>query len=196
MKMTNDDRRRFFRISDAIGVSYTLISNEEDGSEAGGHSTETEVDVTELFKSDNQAIKSALEGLSTASPEAAKAIAALDSKIEKIITLIELDGSVEGKSLHSIQQASISACGIAFPISENIPAESKINLTLFLETAGEQVSALGRVIECQSLPEESEYYLRIEFVEMKEADREKLIQHIVQRQGSLLKSLREQISGE
>ncbi|MGH1439609.1 MAG: PilZ domain-containing protein [Cellvibrionaceae bacterium] len=191
MNMSNDDRRRFFRITDAIGVSYTLMNeSEENPPEKGGGSIQG-MSIHSLLESHNQEITSALSDLASSQPEAANAISALNKKLDTITTLIELEGLVDGRATHSIQEASISACGIAFSVNEELASDTKINLSLFLETSGEQVAAIGRVIDCQSLAEEDAYYLRVEFVEMVDSEREKLIQHIIQRQGSLLRSLKE-----
>jgi len=192
MKMTNDDRRRFFRITDAIGVSYALIKDGQENSEEGVAPVEKGVNVNQLLESHNLAVQSALDDLESTSSVAANAIAALNKKLDIIVSLIGLDNLAAGMFKHSTQEASISACGIAFPVDESMSSDVKINLTLFLETSGEQVAAVGRVIDCQSLDEEGLYYLRVEFIEMKDNDREKLIQHIMQRQGTLLRSLKEQ----
>ena len=193
MNKMNEDRRRFFRITDAIGVSYSLVETDSDSGEASNKSAMNEVNVNKLLRSHNHAIKNALSVLKTTNAAAAEAITALDKKIDTVIRLMELDSTTEGVQSHSIHQASISACGIAFPVSEELSSDTQLNLTLYLETSGEQVNALGKVIDCQSLPEEGSYYLRVEFVEMDDSDREKLIQHIIQRQGSLLRSLKEQM---
>lgn len=193
MNMSNDDRRRFFRITDAIGVSYTLVSESEDEPPEKGGASIQGMSIHSLLEPHNQEITSALSDLASSQPEAANAISALNKKLDAITHLIELEGLVDGRATHSIQEASISACGIAFPVNEELAPDTKINLSLFLETSGEQVAAIGRVIDCQSLMEEDAYYLRVEFIEMVDSEREKLIQHIIQRQGSLLRSLKEDI---
>lgn len=193
MNMSNDDRRRFFRITDAIGVSYTLINESENSPQEKATLPKQGVNIHTLLETHNQEITSALSDLASTQPEAVNAMSALNKKLDTIATLIELEGLIDGRAIHSIQEASISACGIAFPVNEALLPDTKINLSLFLETSGEQVAAIGRVIDCQPLTEEGSYYLRVEFVEMVDNEREKLIQHIIQRQGSLLKSLREEM---
>jgi len=193
MNMSNDDRRRFFRITDAIGVSYTLINESENSPQEKATLPTQGVNIHTLLETHNQEITSALSDLASTQPEAVNAISALNKKLDTIATLIELEGLIDGRSIHSIQEASISACGIAFPVTEALLPDTKINLSLFLETSGEQVAAIGNVIDCKPLTEEGSYYLRVEFVEMVDNEREKLIQHIIQRQGSLLKSLREEM---
>jgi hypothetical protein len=141
----------------------------------------------------NQEVQSALAKLESSDPAATQAIDVLNKKLDTIVALIWLDSLAGGMSNNSIQEADISACGIAFPVDESLSAEVSINLTLFFDASVEQVSAVGRVIDCQSLAEVKAYYLRVEFIEIKDSDRKKLIQHIIQRQGSLLRWLKEQM---
>lgn len=188
MSNQNEDRRRFFRITDAIGVSYTLENaDDETVDEVLGEN----INVQQLLGIHNQNLKTVLSKLEHESPLVAAALIEMDKKLDTVIALLEL----ENKAAYSIQQASISACGIAFPVDRDLAINTMLKLTLYLETSGQEIKVLGRVVGCQNLPEEGVHYLRVEFTEMNDMDREKLIQHIVQRQGLLLRSLREQMEG-
>ncbi len=190
MTMLNEDRRRFFRIADAIGVSYKRVDEAHSDAQDDMHEG---ANFFSLLESQTHSLQMLLSELKKSQPVAAKAIAALDKKLDTIVALMELDNITGGIATHSIQQASISACGIAFPVNENIEPDTQLRLSLLLETSSEQISALGRVVGCQEIGGQNNYCLRVEFVEMSDSDREKLIQHIVQRQGLLLHSLREQM---
>ena len=61
---------------------------------------------------------------------------------------------------------------------------------MLLRPSAKHVVTLGQVIECEEMSEAGTYYLRVEFTEMTEPNRETLIQHIVQRQGVLLRALK------
>lgn len=194
MKMTHDDRRRFFRITDSIGVSYKHINEEDDNaSEKVVGSVHDALNASELLEFHNQALNKALSDLDGRDSLAATAISALNRKIDAVISLMEIDGLQENKVIHnSVQEASISACGIAFPVAETISSQAMLELTLYLETSGEKVVAIGKVIECEKGKDDDSFYIRVEFTEMSEREREKLIQHIVLRQGSLLRSIKQQ----
>ncbi|RUT72583.1 hypothetical protein, partial [Ancylomarina longa] len=58
------------------------------------------------------------------------------------------------------------------------------------------IGAIGKVISCDKLQDQNVYYLRVEFTEMSEPDKERLIQHIVQRQGVLLRKLKDEMEEE
>lgn len=193
--MTDEkNRRRFFRITDAIHVAYEIIDEATTlEAFAAGHN-ETMIDAVAFINQHNESISQTLSELSESSPVAAKAITALNDKINTLLTLLELDNIIIQKKLQRVESASVSACGIAFPIADTIAAGQRLKLMMRLEPSNIKLNTIGCVIDCNVLGEE--YYLRVEFVEMSDVDREHLIQHIMQRQGALLKSLREQVDDD
>lgn len=188
-----DDRRRFFRITDAIGVSYQLLDEHgepEDIEDEEG--LEESISINMLLDQHNQSIHSALEKLQSEQPLVADALSELNKKLDTLLVLFELDDLSGNSRFQEFEQASISASGIAFPVTEQIAKDRLLQLDLLLQPSGKELQAIGRVVGCQS-SELDGYYLRVEFKQISDADREELIQHIVQRQGMLLKSLREQM---
>lgn len=105
--------------------------------------------------------------------------------------MLELDSLITQRACHRVEEASISASGIAFPIAEKLNENTVLALDLLLRPSAKNITAIGRVISCESLSDDPLYYLRVEFTEMTTPDKETLIQHIVQRQGALLRSLRD-----
>jgi c-di-GMP-binding flagellar brake protein YcgR len=194
MSKNKEDRRRFFRITDAIGVAYEVVNSSKPSSEnsTADEKQKDKVDVQGLLEHHNQAINDILLELRDENPLATRAIEAVNKKLDTLLRFFELDSLSSGQHFQRVDEASISACGIAFPIEESLSEGTELNLTMHLKPSEEKVDALGKVVGCQELNDE-EYYLRVEFIEMNDAHRESLIQHIVQRQGALLRSLREQL---
>ncbi|MFT5419713.1 MAG: hypothetical protein ACI9D5_000454 [Candidatus Endobugula sp.] len=191
MKESGDNRRRFFRIIDALGVSYRVMS----GKESTANSDEDEgavqfVDTLSVMNDYNTLIQSSLEKIKTKDEHAAIAIEQLNKKVDTILMMLELDSLITQRACHRVEEASISASGIAFPIEESLQSNTYLALDLLLRPSSKHVNAVGKVIACDRLSAESLYYLRVEFTEMMEKDREILIQHIVQRQGTLLRALK------
>jgi hypothetical protein len=184
----SEDRRRFFRITDAIGVAYSA----NQPSKQSADNNAGIVSGYKLIQQQSALILTALEELAGVQPAAAKAIAAVNKKLDTLITLVELDNLTGQPAVKTIEEASISACGIAFPVNEILASDTIIFLTLYLDPSGDEVDAVGRVVDCKPLSRVGDYYLRVEFTEVENNGREKLIQHIVQRQGSLLRSLKDQ----
>ncbi len=187
-----DDRRRFFRITDAIGVAYEIIEEAETKKASNDLEAKPDNNIHTLLNQHNEEIKNIIEALDDDQPLMAKAVATLNKKIDTLFHVFELDGLSSHQHFQSVDEASISACGIAFPISESLEVGKKLNLTLYLKPSEENIHAVGQVVDCKHLID-NDHYLRVEFTEMSDPYRESLIQHIVQRQGALLKSLREQL---
>lgn len=189
------NRRRFFRIVDALGVSYRVISDKEaqlkvrsdQDSESGF------VDAFSLMSNYNKEIQESLDDLNDRDPAAASAIETLNRKVDAMLMMLELDSLITQKVDHRIEQASISASGLAFPVEEKLEPHTRLALDLLLKPSSQHVEAIGRVVACDSLREKGQYYLRVEFVEMNDQDKERLIQHIVQRQGALLRALKSEM---
>jgi|GEM_PF-248522 len=209
-----DNRRRFFRIVDSLGVAYRVLAKNEAANQADYKSRESDsalepvkeqkggdfIDTYSLMNTYNQAIKDALVGLEQSHPEAATAIDHLNKKVDTIVMMLELDSLMMQAAAHRIEQASISASGIAFPVDNQLAPGTYLALDLLLKPSIQHITAMGKVIACDPLPSDatdssdSTYYLRVEFSDMSNKDRESLIQHIVQRQGALLRSLRSEIN--
>ncbi len=200
--MNNDanNRRRFFRIVDEVGVSYRVLSEaERDAQQDQSEGTSHYVDKLSVMHKYNEEMNVVLERLQTSNPDAATAIDCLNKKLDAFLMMLELDNLITQRACHRVEEASISASGIAFPVGEQVAQASILVLDLLLRPSSNHVNAMGRVISCDALSDadsELGYYLRVEFMDMNEKDREILIQHIVQRQGALLRALRDQMDQE
>lgn len=186
------DRRRFFRITDEIAIAYDIITDTEINAEPQAGSNQPQLDWRSLVQEHNDTINGLLVSLKDQQPLAAQAIEAINKKIDAVLRSMEMHGLAYAGHFEVVEDASISACGIAFPVVEAMETGTHLNMTLSLKPSDQQVVAVGHVVECESQGDDG-YYLRVEFDEIEDADREKLIQHIVQRQGALLRSLREDL---
>lgn len=189
MPKKEEDRRHFFRITDAIEVAYEIIDDND--MEESESPEQASVDIKDLLACHNNAINDLLSDLSDTHPAVAKTIDVVNKKLDAVLQFFELEELSSNQHIPRIEEASISASGIAFPIEGSMALGTKLNLTLDLKPSEEKVYAIGKVVGCQSM--DDSYYLRVEFTEMQDSYRECLIQHIVRRQGALLKSLREQL---
>ncbi|MBX2808940.1 MAG: PilZ domain-containing protein [Cellvibrionaceae bacterium] len=184
---TKQDRRRFFRIIDAIAVRYQQLDDAANPVTGQGDKTE------DLISQYNQSIQQALAALHQQQPALAELVALLNKKVDLFASLAALEYRSAANDVRDIEAASLSACGIAFPVSQHFPVGALLSLTLFLKPSDVEIEAQGRVISCRAIGGEQTHYLRVEFTEIYHQGREKLIQHIVLRQGVMLKELREQM---
>jgi hypothetical protein len=187
-----DNRRRYFRIVDSLGVSYRVI----DSGKEGEGEPEKRIDTLSVLNHHNTLIQEQLAVVKLQSPEIAKLANQLNQKIDAILMMMELDNIMSQHACHRVDQASISASGVAFPIEESLAPNTLIELDLLLRPSAKHVVAIGLVIACEPMSDTGSYYLRVEFDEMTDANRETLIQHIVQRQGVLLRALKSVEEGE
>jgi len=187
MSKAADNRRRYFRIVDSLGVSYRVILPEKKGAECG---LEKRIDTVSVLNHHNTLIQEQLKVVESQSPDMAKLASQLNQKIDAILMMLELDNLMAQHACHRIDQASISASGVAFPIEEALAPNTMLELDLLLRPSAKHVVAIGQVIACDRMSDTDTYYLRVDFTEMTDASRETLIQHIVQRQGVLLRALK------
>ena len=195
---TDADRRRFFRITDALGVSYRVIDSDE-GQDADPASEPLfeSVNTYEVMNNHNKIISDALGRIQTRDVDVALAIEQMNKKLDSLLMMFELDNLKVQRMAHRVEEASISACGVGFAIDELIAPGTILALDLLLKPSAQHVRATGNVVGCAPIAEEEgKYYLRVEFMEIHRADRERLIQHIVQRQGELLRALKSSIDDE
>jgi hypothetical protein len=182
-----DNRRRYFRIVDSLGVSYRIIKPDKNGDAK----TEQSINTLGLLNHHNTLIQTQLEAVAEKTPEIAELINQLNKKIDAILMVLELDNLMSQHACHRVDEASISASGIAFPIDEPLAPNDFIELDLLLRPSAKHVVAIGQIVSCERIPNDEAYYLRVEFTEMTDINRETLIQHIVQRQGVLLRTLKD-----
>jgi len=187
MSKAADNRRRYFRIVDSLGVSYRVILPEKKGAEG---ELEKRIDTVSVLNHHNMLIQEQLKVVESQSPDMAKLASQLNQKIDAILMMLELDNLMAQHACHRIDQASISASGVAFPIEEALAPNTMLELDLLLRPSAKHVVAIGQVIACDRMSDTDTYYLRVDFTEMTDASRETLIQHIVQRQGVLLRALK------
>jgi hypothetical protein len=187
MTKTADNRRRYFRIVDSLGVSYRVITPEKEDND----DPEKRIDTLSILNHHNTLIQEQLSVVETQSPELAKLASQLNQKIDAILMMLELDSLMSQHACHRIDEASISASGIAFPIGEALAPNTLLELDLLLRPSAKHVVTRGQVISCEQMTDTETYYLRVDFTEMTDGNRETLIQHIVQRQGVLLRTLKE-----
>ena len=189
--MNRPDRRRYFRIDDLVGLSYSAVDlhSENDAPKVADNIQITAID---LFKSIDQEFTDVLNAIWQTSPEVANAIGLLNKKIDIIAAEIDLNYN----KLHEIdaqsKQVNLSACGIAFECQERFDIGQLLTMTIVLKPANTYIRVQGRIVGCDWLDGEAgrTYLLRVDFDRVDLAAEEQLIQHIVRRQSRQIGSQR------
>jgi len=190
MTAQQDERRRYFRVSDLIGVRYRLLS-----------SNETELAV--------QAQPSSLKGvLSQMDGQIAIALASLKKYNAEIHTLLDLYNQkinlVIGHGLAGIDeveaepmracQVNLSACGISFPSPDFATLNQHVEIELNLYQSSVNLRLIAAVIACEDYLDEvnkNTHLIRANFVNISDTDQELLIQYVIKRQAQQLNEQRE-----
>lgn len=183
-----EDRRRYFRISEHLGVAYRVIADDHiaDGRVVAGEPT----NVYQLLVEHDETIARLLEKLAPRDPMVAELIVCLNKKINCIINQLEMESRMIEQIAHKIYEVNISACGLAFKVDEAIAMGARVQLDLVLLPENKRILTDAQVIGSEPVPEG--HYVRMNFIDMPLRDQELLIQHIVKRQGDLLRLAREQ----
>lgn len=187
-KHAAEDRRRYFRISETLGVAYRVIA--DDHLAKAGEIRCEPANIYELLVEHDEAIARLLEQLRPRDPVVAELAASLNKKINCIVNQLEMESRMIEQIAHKVYEVNISACGLAFKMEETIPEGSRVQLDLVLLPENRRLFTNALVVGCDAVPEG--YYVRLNFTDMAPGDQELLIQHIVKRQGDLLRAAREQ----
>ncbi|NIB39126.1 hypothetical protein HBA55_05990 [Pseudomaricurvus alkylphenolicus] len=189
--MTNTaDRRRFFRIHDNVGVTFSVL--EADEIPAAQEPEAKPVDALMQLADFNKKIDLLLGQFKVRDPLAAELLEVLDQKINCVVSQLELDSQLTRDLAHRVQEVNISACGMGLYTDEQLPAETLLKLELLLLPGRFFIYGYGVVVSSEPQTGNDEasqpYYTRIDFRGLSSADQETLIQHIVKRQSAQIKA--------
>ena len=185
-KTLPDDRRRYFRISDNIGLAYQVIAGDQ--TDLGRVRSEP-VRMSALLAEHDTAIVRLLQELRSRDPLVGELAARLNEKINGIVNQLDRATQMVEQTAHKIVAVNISACGLGFHSDEPIAPHAQVQLDMVLLPDNKRLLTSARVIACE--PQDNGYYVRMDYVDLGAADQEYLIQHIVKRQGDLLREARE-----
>ena len=177
-----DEKRRFFRINENIGLSYERLDQGD-----SGKSGRAVADLEVLIGSQTNRIDQLLADVSAESPKVAALVQALNQKLDLVLRQL-LEAQVIADALRPARQVNISACGLGLWSDHEAAPGSHWRLVLELPQDDKKIQCKGILIACDK--SESRFYWRFDFYGMSRSNQELLIQHIVQRQAAQLKHLR------
>ncbi len=186
-----DERRRFFRIDDTVNLFYKVVDEQ---------TVLTASQLTDDLLS-NCSLVTALDVLGQESrlimyrieknePEIAEYLKLMESKISLLAQAVMRQGNDFTDS--NMRNANISASGLAFESDIAVEKGQYLEIKLLLTSCLAVIVIYGKVIYCKedklgdiSMP----YQIGIDYINLKEQDREVLIKHVVKRQ---MQQIREQ----
>lgn len=182
MKIENE-RRRYFRINDIIGLTYSRLDGGEEFET--GVDSDTAMPVMELLAEVDQNFNQVTNILWHEKPAIAQALGLLNRKIS-IIAAHALQSEDQSIESYEDQVVNISGCGIAFHSSENFPTDTALKISTVLKPSNIRLNFTAKVVACEELPEGSDhpFWTRVSLDSDSAGAKEQLIQHIVQKQYS------------
>ena len=188
------ERRNFFRVDDSISLSYQEISDGEleDRKEQIAIELEGNFTVMSSIASINQNMALVMHRIESAEPDVAEYLKAINNKIDILgRALLSYDNDMVEQPA---QPVNLSASGLAFYSSEPVTRGALLELRLLLVPSFTGIITFGEVVGCDPVDEAVggfSYFVRINFMHMRENDRDLLIRHVVKRQGEMLRKRRE-----
>jgi len=188
-----EDRRRFFRIDDEVNLTYKKVdlqqvselSHVEDNI-LGNFSLAAAMDA---LSQESQLI---LRRLEKTDSDIADYLKLMDDKIELIaraVLLQETDFSAE-----NTREVNISATGLAFACQEALNAGDFLEIKMLLTSSMAIVITYGKVIYRKMNHADDDgypYVIGLDYVNMKEQDRELIIKLVVKRQMQQIRGQKE-----
>jgi hypothetical protein len=198
------ENRRSFRINESIYLKYEVLTEEEfhDGLDHRKIRLGQDDGAQALLVDIEARLGEAMFLLSGESEHVGRCITLLNDKMNVVIE--QLPGLRQTKSAlanSSPLSCEVGADGLVFPSAEKLPLESKLNLQYLLSTDNRYVETFCRVVRVTDPPpgndtEAMPFGVAVEFVGMKQAQREILIQHMFNRESETLRMRRLEIEGK
>jgi len=191
MADSQPERRRYFRVSDLIGISYRFLS---EGERELAVQTQPTSLKSLLGQIENQ-INVSLLSLKTTNPQVYQLLDLYNQKINLAFGHGFADQEQEPVQSAQACQVSLSACGIAFPCNDHASLNQNMEIELTIYPDNLRLQLLAAVISCDEYQDEADqnpYLIRADFINISDTDQEILVQHVIKRQAQQLSKRREQ----
>jgi hypothetical protein len=188
------ERRTFFRVDDSVNLSYHQVSEKELEDRMDRVEMELEANFTVMssIASINQNMAGIMHRIEGEEPDIAEYLKAINSKIDILgRALLSNENDLMEKPA---QPVNLSASGMAFYSSEPLEKGALLELRLLLMPSFTGIITFGEVVGCDSVDDADgySYFIRLNFIHMRDNDRDLLIRHVIKRQGEFLRKRREQ----
>ena len=183
MNTEKQERRRFFRIEDTVNLFYKVIDEK----------TVAAISYVSDDVLSNCSLVAALDVLSQEAriiaprlertePEMYEYLKIMDTKINLIAQAVMMQGN--DFSEHNSRNVNLSASGLAFEAEDAIEVGTFLEVKIMLTSCMAVIIAYAKVIYCKQNEQAGNfpYFVGVNYVNMKDDDRELLIKHVVKKQ--------------
>lgn len=187
MSTHSQERRRYFRVTDLVGLSYRLMGEGETDLALAQQPSS----LSELLHQLEAQIQTKLEPMRSVAPELRDVLELFNQKLNLALGHRQEDPTEPREGMRACH-VNLSACGIAFPADEPMVANQHLAMDMTLYPSNLNVRLIAAVIDCERAEagEAADYLIRADYVQVSESDREVLVQHVIRRQTKELKDQR------
>jgi c-di-GMP-binding flagellar brake protein YcgR len=188
------ERRRYYRIYDTALVKYRVVQNEMMDHERRYYylnQIKVENARAALFGIETQ-FQEVLEAVRRDSRPVAEALELLSRKVnllERVVSLESPEGEQTDHIEHEPCEVNLSAGGMAVTADAPLAVGANLAIDLVLLPAHEAMRIFGAVVDCRET-DDDRYAIAIEFDDIREEDRDRLVNHVLARQSEELRAAR------
>ena len=175
----NKERRRYFRISDEVRLSFERVPAEQlDARIREFHGQAPESGQSGSDALEREKLLSALAAIKLSQPEIGQVLDGLLRQIDR--TRERCCARHGGFANPRTVQADLSAQGIAFESTEMLSCGDMVEMHLQLTAESKLGSILARTVRCDKAEGGSAgYHLALDFEHILEADRQRIVAHVM-----------------
>jgi hypothetical protein len=190
------ERRRYFRIEDEVILFLREVTAEQlpKGDVFEDHPLDA-FSLSARLDLLSQEARIPLRRIAREQPDLLDYLKIVERKIDLIArALLEKESDLVEQSANRV---SLSASGIAFDADMGFSQGALLELKMVLSPALVGVVAFGKVVHCRHSRDNPErpYRIGVDFIDIKEQDREALIRHVIRKQSLQLRSHKQREAG-
>ena len=178
----NAEKRKYFRITDTIHLTVRVISKEE------YESTNKDLQSDDSLVDCENELTLLLDKIAIQQPDISRALQLMNQKLMQLNEAL-----IAPPQQENLTEVSLSACGVGFESDDFIAEAERVELVLGLKPSNLKMTARGIVVGCEELAEPkggNRYFIRVALGGLAPKSEEVLIQHIIKRQGEILRQKR------
>ena len=185
MTTMQNDRRKYFRYTENLMMSYSLQGDDSQSKEEI-----QALNLIEDFSHMSQQLKSALGRIPGRAMEIANCLKILDTKINLLAQSVLYQKNSAVLSQHRI---NLSAGGLSFSSEEPIPIDSILTIQLILPPELDSLNLRARVVNCHKQKEDKQeiYCVSVTFIEVSDMVQDIIVRHIMRCQAEELRIKKE-----
>jgi hypothetical protein len=189
----SEDRRRFFRIDDALRLSWRIVSEADlvEGVRRLDQGLGGTYALMATLAGITQRMSVSLRRIEQHDADVADYLRALDQKIDAVARAVVADECDLARQ--PAEPVNLSAGGLAIQVREPIAPGTPLEVRLLLLPSMAGLLTYGQVLSCTPAGGEDGgitggFQMRVDFTHIREQDRDLLVRHLLRRQGEYLRT--------